>query len=269
MAQAAIEDETLFAHNIQQYALQHSISWDEVASSLHIGREQLAKLALCSRSQTTLQNGGVNQIANYVGVDHTLLKAFGVGVEESSEALPAKRVSDKLKNGSQWRESGRRWHLMGMLPKHRGWAVGMVVVLILLLGAFVFNQAESASGATLVVNEGQVRIVENARDISQGVIVPADGAFAVRTGDQIIISADSSAQLLLIDGSSIELSAGTIINVDELVVDDSTYRVHLRLLAGRTLSRVVTVLGLGDRFEISTPSSSASVRGTIFTVAYI
>jgi hypothetical protein len=38
------------------------------------------------------------------------------------------------------------------------------------------------------------------------------------------------------------------------------------MLAGRSLNRVVHLLGIEDHYEVRSPSSTASVRGTVFTV---
>ena len=269
MAQAAAEDEALFASYIQQYALKKSLAWDEVADCLQISRDQLARLALCRRPQPALFTGGIMQVADYVGMERSSLKAFVVEVEGRAMA-PAKQMTSQVRGPSPVVRGRRKENTLSMLFRQRSWAVGAVALLLLLFGAFVFAQPKNAVAATLVVNEGQATVVQaGARNASQGVIVPTNEVLTVSAGDQIFLTAASSAQLLLIDGSTIDLAAGTEINVDELVIDEATYRVHLRVLAGRTLSRVVTVLGVGDRFEISTPSSSASVRGTIFTVAYI
>jgi hypothetical protein len=266
MAQAAVEDKTLFAPYIQQYASQKSLSWEEVAGSLQIGREQLAKLALCGRPQPTMYDGGMLQVADYVGMDRALLNAFMAEVEGD---VP-NQSPGPLKKSTKVRKSGPKRNLMAFLPKKLGWAAAAVLLIVVMLGAFVFAQPTEAAAATLVVNQGQATIVHaNPRNAGQMVLVPGGEALVVSTGDRIFLAAESTARIHLVDGSTIDLEAGAEINVDELVIEDDTYRVHLRLLAGRTLSRVKTVLGVGDRFEISTPSSTASVRGTVFTVAYI
>lgn len=266
MAQAAVEDQTLFAPYIQQYASQKSLSWEEVAGSLQISREQLAKLALCGRPQPAMYNGGMLQVADYVGMDRALLNAFMAEVEGDGPH----QVTGPLKKSTKVRESGPNRNLMAFLPKKLGWAVAAVLLIMVMLGAFVSAQPNDAAPATLVVNQGQATIVyAQPRNADQMVLVPGGEALVVSTGDRIFLAAESTARIHLVDGSTIDLEAGAEINVDELVIEDGTYRVHLRLLAGRTLSRVKTVLGVGDRFEISTPSSTASVRGTVFTVAYI
>jgi hypothetical protein len=266
MAQAAATEEGLFASYIQRYALKKSLSWDEVADCLQISGDQLARLALCGRPQPSVFTGGIMQVADYVGMERSALKAFVVEVEGRG-MVPTKQMTSRPSTMVRGR---RKEGVLTMLFRQRSWAVGAIALLLLLLGAFVFAQPKNAVAATLVVNEGQATVVQaGARNANPGVIVPTNEVLTVSAGDQIFLAAASSAQLLLIDGSTIDLAAGTEINVDELVIDEATYRVHLRMLAGRTVSRVVTVLGVGDRFEISTPSSTASVRGTIFTVAYI
>ena len=67
-------------------------------------------------------------------------------------------------------------------------------------------------------------------------------------------------------GAAVELSENTQLEVQELATNDDQFRVRLKMLTGRTVSRVLRLLGVGDAFEISTPSSTVSVRGTVFVV---
>ncbi len=269
MAQAATEDKTLFAPYIQQYASQKSLSWEEVAEHFQIESEQLAKLALCSRPQSTMLSGGILEVADYVGMERSQLKAFVIEVE-GRETATKRQNSNQLKNAIKTQSRrGWSWNFIPMLPKKLGWAWGAVILLTILIGAFLFSSAGAANYATLVVNQGQATVVQTNGRNAESVIVTGDEAMAVNSGDRIMLTADATAQVRLIDGSTIDLDPGTEIDVEELVIDDNNYQVRVKVLAGRTLNRVVTVLGVGDRFDVSTPSSTASVRGTVFTVAYI
>jgi hypothetical protein len=119
--------------------------------------------------------------------------------------------------------------------------------------------------ATLVVIQGQVAVLPSGFG-QREVQAVAGEALSVGTGDKISVGTAGAAELRLSDGSTVELAANTAVDVTELLITDNSYQVRLQMLAGRTVSRVVHVLGVGERFEISTPSSTASVRGTVFTV---
>jgi len=160
-----------------------------------------------------------------------------------------------------------------MRTKRRVGIIGLTILILLLVSAFAVAQPEQNSEATLVVAEGRATVSQQGsvplvmRDSS--VSLSAGQALTVRAGDKISLDPGAVGQLRLFDGSTVDLTEGASLEVTELNTTDSTYRVQLNLLAGRTLSRVVRALGIGDAFEIRTPSSTASVRGTVFTVAVI
>jgi hypothetical protein len=101
-------------------------------------------------------------------------------------------------------------------------------------------------------------------------IVAADAeTVAIQAADVIRVAETSSATLWFINGSSVELSAGTVLEMSELDVTETRLRVRLTLLAGQTVNRVSRLLGVGDFYEVRTPSSVATVRGTIFVVSVV
>jgi len=160
-----------------------------------------------------------------------------------------------------------------MIVKRRAGIVGIAVLIFLLVSAFVVAQPEQGSEATLVVSEGQATVTQKGAvplvTRQSNVSLSAGQALAVRMGDTISLDTGAVGQLRLFDGSTVDLTGGASLEVTELTTTEKSYRVRLNLLAGRTVSRVVRALGVGDAFEIRTPSSTASVRGTVFTVEVI
>ncbi|MCB8924370.1 MAG: FecR domain-containing protein [Ardenticatenaceae bacterium] len=146
--------------------------------------------------------------------------------------------------------------------------ISFAVLLALVLGAFAMVQP-TESQATLVVSAGQAVVNQNETIVFATVsnsAVSAGEAATVRQGDTIHLSETATAQLRLQDGSAIDLEAGTVLTVSELVTNDDSFRARFSQLAGKTFSQVVHLLKPDDAFEIRTPSSTASVRGTKFTV---
>ena len=133
---------------------------------------------------------------------------------------------------------------------------------MVLVGALIAFSPQPST-ATLVVTAGQVT-VQTASHPEQ--IVTAGQVLNVKTGDSLTVKPGAEAQLRFYDGSSVDLSENTQIEVQELATSDDQFRVRLKMLTGRTVSRVLRLLGVGDAFEISTPSSTVSVRGTVFIV---
>ncbi len=153
----------------------------------------------------------------------------------------------------------------------RARTIGLAVLFLLVLATFVMAQS-GGTDATLIVSAGQVVVNQSGGTLfatSAETAVSAGNAITVREGDTIQLTEAAAAQLRLKDGSTIDLSGGTTLVVSELVNTDASYRARFRLLAGRAFSQVVHLLRPNDSFEIKTPSSTASVRGTQFTVEVI
>ncbi len=146
-------------------------------------------------------------------------------------------------------------------PKRYIFALAVVAVLVLVGALIAFSPQPST--ATLVVSAGQVTIATSSHPEQT---ITAGQAVNVKTGDSLAVKPGAEAQLRFYDGSSVDLSENTSLEVQELATSDAQFRVRLKLLTGRTVSRVLRLLGVGDAFEISTPSSTVSVRGTVFTV---
>jgi hypothetical protein len=151
------------------------------------------------------------------------------------------------------------------------WAAGFVLAIMLLFGSFVLAAAQG-SHATLVVQQGQAILTKSSNFLAARIspaesVVPAGQVQTVKSGDEISLPAGAAAELHFFDGSSVSLGENTRLVVQELATSQSRYRVRLQQMSGATLSRVMRLLGVDDIFEITTPSSTVSVRGTEFIVA--
>jgi hypothetical protein len=89
----------------------------------------------------------------------------------------------------------------------------------------------------------------------------------IRVGDAILSGA-GTATIGLADGSEVRLSPNSRLEFNRLTQYGKSGMVdtRLRLLNGEVHTRVKPVIGGGARFEISTPSAVAAVRGTAFTL---
>lgn len=153
----------------------------------------------------------------------------------------------------------------------RARTIGLAALLLLVLATFVMAQPGGAE-ATLVVSTGQAVVDQGQGTFfatSADTAVSAGEALSVHEGDTIQLAETAAAQLRLKDGSTIDLAGGTTLSISELVSNELNYRARFNLLTGRALSQVVRLLRPNDSFEIKTPSSTASVRGTRFTVEVI
>jgi hypothetical protein len=150
------------------------------------------------------------------------------------------------------------------------WAVLGFIALLVSVVAFSPSQTTSA---TLTVTEGHVTVwrVSDTPLIRQPTELKAVAGetIVVQAADTIQLDATASATLWLTDGSTVEMSPGTMIEMTELVDSEDSFRARFTLLAGKTVNRVVRLMGAKDAYEIRTPSSVATVQGTVFTVEVV
>ncbi len=259
MAQRASKNPSLLASLIERQASKEGLSWDEMATQLQITPEQLAKLALCRRPNHTTYTQDIVQLTNYTGIDRATLVQFIHLVSGNQFAKTPSRKSSY--------QSAEVHHMFN----RRSWIFAVALVAIMLVGAFFLAAQPAKADATLIVSDGEVTVSQTEKRllllsnqietaVSPGKII------IVKTGDIVTVGNGATAQLRLFDGSTVDLAEGTTIQITELNTSEETYRVRLHLMAGKTVSRVVRLIGVGDAFDISTPSSTASVRGTVFTV---
>jgi hypothetical protein len=158
------------------------------------------------------------------------------------------------------------------MTKKRIIIFSLVVLIFLAVGSYVLAQP-TGTEATLLVTDGDVAVLQPQGFLNfnnnQQTNLTAGDILIVRQGDTIEVSSVSSAVLTMGDGTSADLFPGTVVQVSELVSDETNFRVRLTLLAGKTVNRVQHLLTADDAYDVQTPSSTASVRGTVFTVDVI
>jgi len=265
MAQKAVNDSSLMAGFIDNYTKQTGSSWAEVAGELQISPTQLARLALC-RHPNGNAHQEIRQIADYIKMSPVVLNRFYERAQNgetlTSRTVVRSRKTVETSKKKPFKQSSIYSIGSNFMSKRFVWTAGLVVVLLLIMSAFVLAQATAVSEATLVVNSGEVTIT---RGEKTGTAVPGE-AVVVSEGDTVTTSVTATAQLHLADGGTVDLFEATSVEITELVTTDEKYQVTLTMLAGRTLNRVVHLLGIEDHYEVRSPSSTASVRGTVFTV---
>jgi ferric-dicitrate binding protein FerR (iron transport regulator) len=258
--QRAARDPALIAGLIDRYCEAENLRWEDVANRLWIDNYSLAKLALCRRPREEVFYDDITQMASYVEVDRRRLTEFLQGAENARtapvpvEKTPARRTERAYNRGLVW-------------------AFAVALLFLVFLGAFVLFQPKASAG-TMVVLRGDVTVFKSGNAMS---IVPwADGkniasgkAAVLEAGDTVRVGENGFARLQLADGSTIDLFAGTELQASTLIINEETYQVRLNLLTGGALNRVKRLLSPGDVFEVITPSSTISVRGTVFTVRVI
>jgi prepilin-type processing-associated H-X9-DG protein len=106
---------------------------------------------------------------------------------------------------------------------------------------------------------------------STGDWVEAEVGTELEVGDSIKTGDNSGANITFFDGSTIELEAGTEIEILSLDIacDTGVTTITLEQMIGTTISRVTKILDPASRYEIETPSGVVGVRGSGVTVHVI
>jgi uncharacterized repeat protein (TIGR01451 family) len=95
----------------------------------------------------------------------------------------------------------------------------------------------------------------------------AQVGMALKLGDIVTSGNSSSAELTFFDGSTIELQAGTQIEIASLNISSTgSTTIGLKQVLGTTISRVAKLVDSASSYDIETPGGVAAVRGSVMTV---
>ena len=110
---------------------------------------------------------------------------------------------------------------------------------------------------------GEVQIIPKDKETSR----PLDpGKTLVQAGDKLITGPDGRLSLNWIDGTRITIEPETELTVEKCQVAKGAELSTFRLDVGKIWIRILKVLSQQEKFEIVTPTATAGVRGTIFSV---
>jgi len=145
-------------------------------------------------------------------------------------------------------------------------AIVLVVTLALALGSSAVLAPEAdayVSRSALTFVAGSVLLSHEGSEFK-----PAHEGDVIAAGDTIRTEGAAAAEITYFEGSSVRLEADTQIVVESLRTEaDGGTVIGMMQTLGRTWHVVTKLISGGSRYEVRTPSSTASVRGTIFLVA--
>ena len=102
---------------------------------------------------------------------------------------------------------------------------------------------------------------------SNGDVARASEGDVLVAGDAIRTGSNALAEITYFEGSSVRIEADTELVVESLsTASDGGTVVVMSQAAGRTWHVVTKLITGGSRYEVRTPSSTATVRGTVFAV---
>src|SRR6056297_1246548 len=141
--------------------------------------------------------------------------------------------------------------------------ITLLIISIFCMPGLLFAQ-DTAPSATLAYYEDdtQIEILDNAR-------VPVDVYFGMelQPGDTVRTNATIAELQLEPNGSIVKLSQNTVFTIDELQKDENSTN-KFSMAAGK-MRAIAARAGIGNRYQVSTPSAVCGVRGTDFGIIAI
>jgi len=145
-------------------------------------------------------------------------------------------------------------------PQKKGFLLIIpVIIIICVIGLIWFTQASESVQAQLIIDSGTVQVKQEGgqwTSAEDGMLISQ--SYSVRTGD------NSSATVILFESSIIRLDSNTEITLEEMIKEAET-SVKITQDSGRTWNTVLKISGIDD-YEVQTPTTVASVRGTAFVI---
>jgi FecR-like protein len=145
-------------------------------------------------------------------------------------------------------------------------ATGVAFVIAVILGAtgalVPAGQAAASGASTLTIISGPVAVRHAGGDFASAL----DGA-VLAAGDTVKTGTDARAILTYFEGSTVEMEPDTELTIDTAHSDaDGNTMIVMQQNLGVTWHVVTHLITSGSIYEVHTTTSTASVRGTQFTV---
>jgi len=136
------------------------------------------------------------------------------------------------------------------------------VIVIGSIGAifWYYTNVENVEKAQLVVEMGIVQI----RHAGESWQTAKNGTLLIQT-DSIRTRNNSAASVILFESSIIRLDNNTEITLEEIINIAKQTQIKIKQVSGRTWNTLLKISGI-DSYEVQTPNTIASVRGTSFFV---
>jgi hypothetical protein len=144
--------------------------------------------------------------------------------------------------------------------------IRVLIVALLALGVsipavlFLNQQPASAANMVLTIIDGSAEVARGAGPFTR----VADGV-VLSAGDRVRTSDRSHAVVTFLDGSTMELEPATAITIVQVsAASTGAITIQIAQALGRTWSSIQRLARSDSKFELRTPSATATVRGTGF-----
>ncbi len=137
----------------------------------------------------------------------------------------------------------------------------IIIICIIVFVWFIFTPEVVAdkAKAQLIIESGTVEVKSEGEAWTS-----AENGMYLYSSDSVKTGDNSSASIILFETSIVRLDSNTQVTIEELIRKDET-SVTIQQDSGRTWNTVYKISGI-DNYEVQTPTTVASVRGTAFVV---
>lgn len=135
---------------------------------------------------------------------------------------------------------------------------------ILIASTFVVCGCSPSTLTILSITEGDVSVMKAGTDSW----IEGEVGMSLEAGDTIRVGGGSNAEITFSEGSTVELQAGTEIEIASLDIPTGTgsATIILEQTIGSVIFRVTKVVDPASRYEIETPTGVVAVRGSAMQV---
>ena len=146
----------------------------------------------------------------------------------------------------------------------------LIVVLSILVASLLVGCGQGQSTPSLTIfstGGGNVSVMK----AGSNTWIEAEVEMSLEPGDTIRSGDNSSAEITFLDGSTIELQAGTEIEVASLdySADTGSATVVVKQTIGSIIFRVTKIVDPASRYEVETPAGVVAVRGSAVQITVI
>ena len=142
--------------------------------------------------------------------------------------------------------------------------LSILVLSVLMASTFAGCGCSPSTLTILSITEGNVSVMK----AGTGSWIEAREGMSLEVGDSVKTGDDSNAEITFFDGSTIELQAGTEIEIASLDISAGTgsTTITLEQTIGSVIFRVIKIVDPASRYEVETPTGVVAVRGSAVQV---
>ena len=135
-----------------------------------------------------------------------------------------------------------------------------LIIIIGIIGLVWFTLTPEVAKAQLIIESGTVQIKH-----AGGIWTSAQNGTLLYQSDTVKTESNTSASIVLFRSSIIRLDSNTEVTIQEIIEQEGETSVKIQQDMGRTWNTISKISGI-DNYEVQTPTTVASVRGTSFDV---